>query len=113
MSNKGFTLIEVLIATSIIVVMVTSIVPIATLLNYEREILSDRRTITYLLHDELQPFIWEEDGKLFPVIYTKSIKNKIVTLRFTLQNEFIKGCAKWENVKQSNETVCLFGYPEE
>lgn len=111
-SNKGFTLIEVLIASSIIVMMVTTLVPIASLLLHEREVLSDRRIITSRLHDELQPFIWKEHKAPPPSLYTKSIRSTRVKFHFSYEKEFIKGCVEWENVKKRKEKLCLYGLPE-
>lgn len=110
-SSKGFTLIEVLIASSIIVMMVTTFVPIASLLSHEREVLSDRRMIISLLHDELQPFIWEEHNAA-PSTFTKTIHSIRARFHFSREKEFIKGCAEWENVKKNKEKQCLYSLPE-
>lgn len=110
-NNKGFTLIEVLIASSIIVMIATTIVPIASLLLHEREVLSDRRIITSRLHDELQRFLWEERIAP-PSTFTKSIRSTPVRFYFSYEEELIKGCVEWENVKKNNEALCLYGIPE-
>jgi len=111
-SNKGFTLIEVLIASSIIIMMVTTFVPITSLLLHEREVLSDRRIITSRLHDELQPVLWKEHKAAPPSIYTKSIRSTRAKFHFSYEQEFIKGCVEWQNVKKKKEKLCLYGLPE-
>ena len=107
--NKGFTLIEVLVALSILISTVSVIIPITSLLYKEKQILSDRRAIAFHLHDEMQPFLWEG---LPPSVYNDRLQNKEVTFQFTTENEFIKGCASWENVKNTEETFCLYGMPQ-
>lgn len=111
LKSDGFTLIEVLIATSLLMFIISTFVPIFSLLNNERIILSDRRTITSQLHDELQAFLWD-DPNVIPVHFTKNSKHKKISFDFTKEKNLIKGCANWENVKKSKETICLYGYPQ-
>ncbi|WP_165769131.1 type II secretion system protein [Virgibacillus profundi] len=111
LKNNGFTLIEVLVATSILMVAVSVIVPIIVLLNEEQQILSDRRVLAYRLHDELQPYIWEENLSS-PSLFHETIQNKNATFHFTKENDYIKGCVTWENVKKKDESFCLYGLPQ-
>ncbi|WP_188453665.1 type II secretion system protein [Virgibacillus oceani] len=111
-NNKGFTLIEVLVAFSIIFMIATTLVPIATTLNTELEVLSQRRMLTNRLHDELQDYLWDSEPAI-PKTYTERINKKEVLFHFNLENRLIKGCAEWQNVKQSIEKYCLYGYPQE
>lgn len=102
-------LIEVLIAATLILSMITLFVPIITLLEEERKIFSDRRLIGSKLHDELQPFLWgiqlgSEQS------YTEIMNTIKITYVFKNENNFIKGCATWENVKGKNDEICLYGY---
>ncbi|WP_029271023.1 prepilin-type N-terminal cleavage/methylation domain-containing protein [Virgibacillus alimentarius] len=110
-NNKGFTLIEVLVASSIIFTIVSTTVPITSLLLKEREILSDRRIITSRLHDELQPFLWEKK-KTLPSTFIKTISETPVKFHFSYKEKLIKGCAEWENVKERNEKICIYGLLE-
>ncbi|HEX6594440.1 MAG TPA: prepilin-type N-terminal cleavage/methylation domain-containing protein [Bacillota bacterium] len=112
LSNKGFTLIEVLIASTVVFVIITTIVPIVMLIEYERNVLRTRLTYTHLLHDELQPYLWETDQKL-PHTYTKKIQLNEVTFHFSKNNHLVKGCVQWQNVKQTNEKMCLYGRPKQ
>ena len=60
-NGKGFTLIEVLVAMSIILMLVATIIPINTFIKIGEEILQDRRDILFTLHDELQDAIWKDE----------------------------------------------------
>ncbi|WP_327605832.1 prepilin-type N-terminal cleavage/methylation domain-containing protein [Virgibacillus tibetensis] len=107
LKNSGFTLIEVLIASSLLMMIVTTIVPLLSLLSYERTILGERRAVSYQLHDELQDYIWGENETI-PFSSIETIDEKEVLFEFKMENEFVKGCAKWENVKKFNEKICLY-----
>src|SRR5690625_4526280 len=56
--NHGFTLVEVLVVSSTILMMVTTLLPISLLLYQERLVFSDHRTIHSQFHDELHAFLW-------------------------------------------------------
>src|SRR5690625_2769848 len=105
---SGFTYIEMLISFTIIVTIVTVTIPLMTILNKERLILSERREIAYKLHDKLIESIWKNEYKN----EVMTINNKKVKLTFHPEDELIKGCANWDNVKKQKETICLYGYPE-
>src|SRR5690625_4694086 len=60
LNNKGFSLVEVIVASSMIMMIIMTILPIGSLLERERAVLSERRTINLKLHDELQPFLWDD-----------------------------------------------------
>jgi len=108
LNSRGFTLLEVLIASSIILMLISIIVPITSLLEQERTVLKERRAFSARLHDELQPFLWN-DLEL-PISYS-SVNNLVdITFRFTHESEYIKGCVSWENAREKNETICLYGF---
>lgn len=109
--SDGFSLTEVLIASGILMMVITTLVPITTLLNTEKAVLSDRRTIANQLHDQLQPFLWDDSANP-PTVLTETIQLKLITYEFTMEHEFIKGCARWENAKKVKETICLYGLPQ-
>ncbi|MGM8213492.1 prepilin-type N-terminal cleavage/methylation domain-containing protein [Virgibacillus sp. W0430] len=112
MNNKGFTLSEVLIAFSLILIVIATVIPISSLLKSEQKILKDRRAIVFLLHDELQPYLWNSTTDL-PITYIKTINNNKIHVHFNHVSEnTIKGCAVWENAKQKEERFCVHGYPE-
>lgn len=108
-NNRGFTLTEVLVAFSIIMLLVTTFLPIGSIIRKESIVLSERRKISSVLHDELQYFLWEEKIES-SVSYFKKITNREVEFRFIPEGELIKGCAKWESIKEKEELFCLYGY---
>ncbi len=59
-NHKGFTLLEVLVATTIIFMLITTMVPLTTLLTKERKLASENLILANMLHDELQPFFMEQ-----------------------------------------------------
>jgi len=109
--SNGFTLVEVLVAASIILMMVTTLLPISLLLYQERLVLSDQRTIHSQLHDELQPFLWTEQLGL-PVTYYKNVHSIQLQFIFEREGDFIKGCVQWENARKANDEFCLYGASE-
>lgn len=104
---KGFTLIEALVAMSVIMMLVMTIIPIDIIIKQERSVLHDRRLIVSMLHDKLQQIIWENNTINSS---SETVNNKMVTFEYNNEGEFIKGCASWENAKQARETICLYGY---
>ncbi len=108
-NRNGFTLIEVLIASGIIFTAIATFMPIISTLDIEQKVLSDRRKLAYLLHDELQQFIWSSNT-LLPVAFTKTVDSYMeVQFDFQIENEFIKGCAEWNNAKNTEEQLCFYG----
>lgn len=106
---KGFTLIESLVAMSIVMMLVVTIVPIDILIKQERKTLQDKRAIVLTLHDYLQQMTWEND-----MLYDEQqiINGVTVYFDYSLENQLIKGCASWDNVKQRKEKYCLYGYKQ-
>jgi len=109
--SNGFTIIEVIVASTILMTVITTMVPIISILEKEQNILSERRVITHQLHDELQPYLWG-DNLSSNTEFTKVINKQTVTFHFLKENDYLKGCVRWENGRKRNETVCLYGLPE-
>jgi len=107
--SEGFTLIEVLVAMSILMMLVATIIPIDLLIKQERKILQTRRVISMKLHDELQKIVWN-GGEL----EMKEIKigNRLVKFQFEKNHRLVKGCANWKNDRERQENICLYGYQE-
>lgn len=108
LNNKGFSLIEALVASSLVFILIATIVPISSLLNNERKILVERRLAASKLHDEFQPILWESHDSL-PLPYNSTINSMSVSFSFTFENELIKGCVKWKNAKDQQDRICLYG----
>ncbi|GAB3791359.1 hypothetical protein [Virgibacillus kimchii] len=109
--SNGFSFIEILIAASLLMTFVSIIVPIISLVQTEREVLSERRNFTLKLHDELQSFLWMDDTAL-PSNFAETLQQKEIEFSFKSENGFVKGCAEWQNAKKENESFCLYGYPK-
>lgn len=110
LNNKGFTLIEVIIASSILFTVITTLAPLVTIIKYERHTLNEKRIISSYLHDELQEFLWKKNNPV-PHSTVESVKYIDVKLSFTRESNYIKGCASWKNVKDKQEVICLYGVP--
>src|SRR5690625_2586591 len=109
--SNGFIWIETLVSLSIVMLLATTIIPIYTTLQQEKRILHDRSLISLYLYDELQREILEEHHDEIRMEQV-NISDRIVTIQFTLENEYIKGCVSWENVKERTENLCLYGIPK-
>jgi len=109
--NNGFTLIEVIIAAALLMTAAATIVPIISLVQSERQVLSDRRAFSLKVHDELQQFLWLEDVTL-PAHFSQTIHQKKIQFSFRKESGYVKGCAEWQNAKKRSESFCLYGLPK-
>lgn len=109
MLNKrnGFTLIEALTGMSILGFIILITLPLQHLLLSEREVLQERRMISYYLHDEL---IKEVNRKQSGIreSFSTVINNKRVNVSFRIDDLYLKGCVNWINAKKVEETSCLY-----
>ncbi|WP_404453418.1 type II secretion system protein [Oceanobacillus kapialis] len=110
-NNKGFTLVEVLTAITILTTVVITIMPLFQLLATESKILKERRDVNQQIFENLQPFLWAKDHPL-PYHYQETVQTLNISYRFTREDELIKGCADWRNFRNETETICLYGIPE-
>lgn len=107
-NNKGFSFIEVFIATSLIMMVAITFIPISNQLKNERAVLTERQNKISLLQEHLQLLILRDAAR----IPSESILDN-ATYTFKEEDEFLKGCVKWINVKHVEEKVCLYGLYEE
>lgn len=105
-SYNGFTLIEVLIAKSVLITLLATFIPIFTIISFEQNVLHTRLLVTSSLHDELQFFEKKNNNT---DLYTKAINQHTITFTFTKNVDYSKGCAKWINVQKRHEETCLYG----
>ncbi|MFS0672804.1 type II secretion system protein [Ornithinibacillus sp. 179-J 7C1 HS] len=109
-NNSGFSITEVLVSLAILIVLSITLVPLSSFVSYEREILSHKRVITYQLYDELQTVIW---NGMTSSQFKRNVEHIEVTFGFTLlESNIIQGCAKWTNIKNREEEICLYGIQE-
>lgn len=105
LNNKGFMMIEVIISSSIIFLFIIIFIPAISMIETERKVLTERRWISSTLHDELQHYLAGEDVKsIVHHNYTH------ISLTFKPNQQYIQGCASWKNVKNKDETFCLYGF---
>lgn len=110
-NRNGFSLIEVLVAQSILFLLLATFIPIYTIITFEQTVLKNRIAITSALHDELQWNIWN-NGSMDRS--TREIGTQTsVSFIFTKEQKYIKGCASWVNVQEREEVVCLYGLNKE
>lgn len=106
-NSEGFSLIEVLIAKSILLILLATFIPIYTTITFERAVLKNRVAITSALHDDLQPIIWNQANRSSN---TKHIgTQQSVSFVFEEEQQYVKGCASWVNLQEREEVVCLYG----
>lgn len=109
-NNNGFTLVETVVAASLLFTTIIIIIPISSLITIERAVLEERYSYTTQLNIELQPFIHSKHKSL-PSIFEQRINNKIISFQINKdQDNLIKGCAFWDNARNENERMCLYGY---
>lgn len=110
-NDNGFSYIEILISVSIILMLALLAIPISSKLQIERDVLSDQRQFTQLLHDELQTFIWSS-GNTPALHLIRTKKDKEIQISFVPSGHSWKGCATWVNAKHEQEETCLYGIVE-
>jgi type II secretory pathway pseudopilin PulG len=109
-NNKGFTITEALVALAILMIISTAVLPLSSFVSHERKALSQKRIITYKLHDKLQLAL--HDG-VVPSETMETIELADVTFQMNETDEnFYRACANWKNIVNRQEEVCLYGLPE-
>lgn len=107
--KNGYSMIEVIIASSLFLSTLAIFVPILSQLQIEKNILNERRIAAFQLYEELQQYIWKEES-LLPAAYSTDIAGSALKFQFTEIDQLIKGCVEWQNAKQNNESLCLYAH---
>ncbi|WP_042145916.1 type II secretion system protein J [Paucisalibacillus sp. EB02] len=109
-SDKGFTISEVLVSLTVLLIISTAVLPLTSFVANERKTLSQKRIITYKLQDELQAILQDD---FVPITWRENIETVDVIFSFTGTDEgYIQGCAVWNNLMNRQEEVCLYGLSE-
>jgi|GEM_PF-1931830 len=108
-NDNGFSLIEALVAMSILMVLVATVIPIDSLIRSERKTLEDKRHISFELHDKMQNIIWEDE---ISPSHSIEINNRVVSFEFSETAGLVQGCARWSDKNEEQKEICLFGYKE-
>ncbi|WP_028783200.1 type II secretion system protein [Thalassobacillus devorans] len=107
MKYNGFTLLEVIVAFGLLLTLMLSTIPIIMKVNLEEAILTDRRKVTSILHDELIKKVNDPGVGLL----SYSINDfTMINVDFDIKEGLIKACADWANKQNHTEKVCLNGY---
>jgi len=110
-NSNGFSMIEALVAASLLMMIITNLIPLTSLILNERESLQQKQNISSELHNQLQDFLWEEQTSL-PHRLLKTVDGTEAEFRFTTKGNLLKGCATWKNANERNGQFCLYGHPE-
>lgn len=105
--ERGLIFIEVLITFSLVLMSVSLMLPTTMMIKGERQVQKERLEIIYRLQTIIHEQVYEKQTPL-PYFFTENIYQKQVHFNLKLDNDFIKGCAKWKNVKQQEENFCLY-----
>ncbi|MCM3738742.1 hypothetical protein M3210_00545 [Oceanobacillus luteolus] len=108
--KNGYSMIEVLVASTIFFQVILIFIPIHSQLQMATDTLSDKRWASIILHEEIQHFIWE-DAPLLPATFETELKNRVFSLHFYEEEGYVKGCVYWINAKKTTESFCLYGLP--
>lgn len=114
MSKKknGFTMIEVLVASTIFLQIITIFLPIYSKIETNKVVLTERRNAAFTLSEEMQT-ITQKEPPLINISYDKIRNETVFHFIFNEENNLIKGCVTWTNAKRSEERFCLYGLPKE
>src|SRR5699024_6722996 len=103
LNNKGTSMIQTLIAFTIIIMLVMTITPSVVIIKKEQNVLKQRFKNMHLLHDILIKELNEEvsDNKI----------SKDLNLKYTInyQDELVQVCGNWINIKNIRENRCYYG----
>src|SRR5690625_3779784 len=108
---KGFILLDTVVAINIIILFTLVIIPVYIIMKQEKQSLHERMIISLYLFNQMQTVIRDEITDITND-EEKMIGNKTVNFTYTLDEQFIKGCAIWDNYRKRRETFCLYGLSE-
>lgn len=101
----GFSFIEVLITSSLAILMLIIILPLFLFIEEERKILSDRLDIANYLFNE---FTSLPDDTSNIEDYEEKINHQIVHIVFEQDDLHLKICAHWVNSQKREEDLCFY-----
>lgn len=106
--KNGFSMIEVLVASSLFFHFLVIFIPIQMDIEFAKQQLNDRRFAAQELHAQLQALIYSSETSLPPSFELTQNENSFL-YTFTPEGHYIKGCVEWVHDKQPKESICLFG----
>ncbi|UFT97769.1 hypothetical protein KO561_11095 [Radiobacillus kanasensis] len=107
-NHKGFSLVETFASLSLLLLLITTSLPLLIHVKQQEVVLSDRRHIQSSLHDELISMLHLSNSTI-PTEYERTIQDRTVTFTFSIEKKNIKGCVQWQNANEQTENFCLYG----
>lgn len=104
---KGFTFVEALIGLNITIIIIFTLAVVIRPIYEERTILYERREASRILHDQLQSFLYNTHS--LPHEQIERINHSKIKLTYKQKDEFVEACARWKNIKDRKEALCLYG----
>lgn len=104
---KGFTLLETVIASSIIFLVIALTVPLQSIIKTERKLMLENREIAYILHAALLDYLSIEDKISEKVV---DYREKELTITFSNEDGLVTSCITWLNSKENRQVRCLYGW---
>ncbi len=105
-TSKGFTLVETLVAVSILFISLAIVVPSFVLIQKERNELYTELTIIDSLRSELMHL--DHQNTTFPAKFSGTMNEKELVYHLSTTNQFVKGCVTWENNHFNEKNFCLY-----
>lgn len=106
-NQKGFSMIEMLMAWSLMMLLVGTALPIQQLLQVEKQVLKNRHTVQMALHHQLTEQLTADVPEMADT--NIQIGHQDVQISYEEKVNYLEGCARWANEKKQNEKVCLYG----
>lgn len=104
--EKGVSLIQTLIAFTIVILLVTSIVPSIITVKKHQAIIKQKLTAAYKLHDILIEEINSHDS------VNQTGENNLFQFKIVYKKELIEVCGTWTNINNERENRCYYGKKE-
>lgn len=108
-NSLGFTYIRSLVAFSIAVSIILTMMPTITLITVERQKLIDQKVISTALQNHLQTTVVDNSSPL-EKRFSEVINNRNVNFSFHQTGHLLEGCALWKDVKANQAKFCLYYY---
>lgn len=106
-NEKGYSLIQTIISFTIVVLLVTTIVPSIIHIKIEQSVLKQQLSSSYKLHDLL---VKEINSKS---TINKTGKINAINYKIVYRDKVIEICGNWINVKDKEENRCYYGKKQE
>src|SRR5699024_9393594 len=100
---------EVIIAMGILLMLLATVLPIHQKVTTDEHRIKHHPLIKLALHNELQAYILTD--KMLDS-YKTQVANNDVHMSFKMEDEYVQGCATWENALKEKEKSCLYGIRE-